>query len=640
MAYLPINICVRRDTIEILFVNIILMKIVHRTGLVLAPLIILGIMVVGAVRAQAQVQIDLVSPQSGSTGVLVPAALEVTVTEAGGQSVDVAFYGEVQASSSTSFTLIPIPDTQYYAELNNGIFEIQTQWIAAQKNARNIFFASHEGDIVDNWYTTSEWEIASTAMATLDPIVPYGINLGNHDMSTSTRLTEVYNQYFGPSRYAGKSWYKGSFPEGTNNNSYQIVSESGMDFLFLNLEFCPTAAVIQWANGVLAAHPSLRTVVTTHGYLDASGNRNISAGSGGCVGTSNNTQYIWDQLIYPNAQIFLVLTGHTLGESRRTDLNIAGKPVHQLLADYQGRTNGGDGWLRIMTFKPGEDKIYVETYSPTLNAYETDSNSKFTLSYDMDDYVELGNVQDVASGSNAQFTWSNLSPVTVYKWFVRALDGDGNVTASPLWSFKTEGNELPISRAGSDQTVTDTDKTGAEPITLDGSASSDPDGSIVAYEWKEGSVTLATTPNFTADFAVGTHSMVLTVTDSGGAQSSDMVVITVEAAPVIKAVHVGNITLTNELFIKGKNRSCRVTATVKALNQDTVSATGVTVAGAWSGAYVRTGSAVTDAAGNAVFRTNQVSNCGTFNFGVTNMSLSGFIYDSAANAETSDSITI
>jgi hypothetical protein len=606
-----------------------------------ARLLVLGLVIVlFASEAQAATTVTPVGPADGSTGVSVPVTLEAAVTQSEGSPVDVTFYGQVpNASSSSSFTLIPIPDTQYYAKYNNGIFEQQTQWIKDQIVPRNIFFASHEGDIVDDWWSTAEWDIASTAMATLDPVLPYGINLGNHDMSTSTRLTEIYNQYFGTWRYEGKEWYRGSYPEGTNNNSYQLVSKNGMDFLFLNLEFCPTSPVITWANSVLAAHPNERTIVTTHGYLDANGNRNISAGSGGCVGTSNNTQYIWDQLIYPNPQIFLVLTGHTLGESRRTDLNIAGNPVHQLLADYQGRANGGDGWLRIMTFKPGEDKIYVETYSVTKNMYETDANSKFVLDYDMDDFQPLGTVLGVTSGSNAQFTWDNLASLTTHQWFAEA-SGNAETATTPVWSFRTYGNELPVARAGNDQSVTDADRNGVESLTVDGSASSDTDGTVESYVWKEGATVLGTSALLTQDFGVGAHTLTLTVTDNGGAQSSDTVVLTVTAAPVVRTLHVGNISLTNELTIKGKNRVCRVTSVVKALNQDGMAAAGTTLTGVWSGAFSRTDTATADSSGNAIFRTSNVNGCGTFNFRVSNMSLTGYTYDSAANVETSDTITI
>ena len=53
-------------------------------------------------------------------------------------------------------------------------------------------------------------------------------------------------------------------------------------------------------------------------------------------------------------------------------------------------------------------------------------------------------------------------------------------------------NLPPLADAGSDQTVTDNDRDGTELVTLDGSASSDRDGSIVSYEWREGNTPIAT----------------------------------------------------------------------------------------------------------------------------------------------------
>ena len=77
-----------------------------------------------------------------------------------------------------------------------------------------------------------------------------------------------------------------------------------------------------------------------------------------------------------------MLCGHDSGEAFRSD-TVRGYTVYQVMADYQSRSNGGDGWLRILDFNPVEDLIYVKTYSPHLNKYETDSNSQFTLFYDM-----------------------------------------------------------------------------------------------------------------------------------------------------------------------------------------------------------------------------------------------------------------
>jgi len=93
------------------------------------------------------------------------------------------------------------------------------------------------------------------------------------------------------------------------------------------------------------------------------------------------------------------------------------------------------------------------------------------------------------------------------------------------------GNQLPTANAGGNQTVTDTDDGGDESVTLDGSGSTDPDGSIASWVWTEGASEIATGETPLVTFAVGTHTVTLTVTDNEGATDTDQVVITVEAAP-------------------------------------------------------------------------------------------------------------
>jgi len=93
-------------------------------------------------------------------------------------------------------------------------------------------------------------------------------------------------------------------------------------------------------------------------------------------------------------------------------------------------------------------------------------------------------------------------------------------------------NTLPVARAGQDLTAFED-----TPVTLDGSASSDDDGSIRAYEWSEGAVVLSQNQSFTKnDFPIGEHVISLTVTDDRGASSSDSVLITIEEDPNIPPV--------------------------------------------------------------------------------------------------------
>ena len=88
-------------------------------------------------------------------------------------------------------------------------------------------------------------------------------------------------------------------------------------------------------------------------------------------------------------------------------------------------------------------------------------------------------------------------------------------------------NLPPLADAGPDQTVTDNDGDGAELVTLDGSASSDPNGSIVSYEWREGSTPIATGATPAVWLSVGIHTLTLEVTDDDGESATDSVVVTV-----------------------------------------------------------------------------------------------------------------
>ena len=70
-----------------------------------------------------------------------------------------------------------------------------------------------------------------------------------------------------------------------------------------------------------------------------------------------------------------------------------------MLADYQDRASGGEGWLRILRFVPADNKVYVQTYSPWLNRFETDADSEFTLDFPMGGAFEAAGSVTVSSGS-------------------------------------------------------------------------------------------------------------------------------------------------------------------------------------------------------------------------------------------------
>jgi thermitase len=88
-------------------------------------------------------------------------------------------------------------------------------------------------------------------------------------------------------------------------------------------------------------------------------------------------------------------------------------------------------------------------------------------------------------------------------------------------------NLAPVANAGDDQTVSDGDGNGMELVSLDGSGSVDPDGSIVGYEWREGGTFVSYGEMPAVWLSVGIHSLTLEVTDDQAATGTDTVVVTV-----------------------------------------------------------------------------------------------------------------
>ncbi len=79
------------------------------------------------------------------------------------------------AESADNFTIVALPDTQFYSQSYPAIFSAQTQWIVNNKDALNIVYVAHEGDIVNVATDTTQWDNADTAMDLLEnPVTTTG----------------------------------------------------------------------------------------------------------------------------------------------------------------------------------------------------------------------------------------------------------------------------------------------------------------------------------------------------------------------------------------------------------------------------------------------------------------------------------
>ena len=107
----------------------------------------------------------------------------------------------------------------------------------------------------------------------------------------------------------------------------------------------------------------------------------------------------------------------------------------------------------------------------------------------------------------------------------------------------------PVADAGEDQTVEDTDDNGSETIILDGSGSSDSDGSIASYVWTKSGNQIATGVEPTVSLVVGSHTIILTVTDDKGKTDTDQVTVSVDGVVPNEAPQANAVAIAGSLVV-------------------------------------------------------------------------------------------
>ena len=260
-----------------------------------------------------------------------------------------------------TFTIAVIPDTQIYVQTPEGaaIFAQQIQWVVDQRASRNIVFASHVGDVVQNPESVTEWDRAEVAMAPLDEVdLPYGIAPGNHDMEDEDGSAAEYDARFGADRYLDRSWFGGSHEAEGNRSSFQYVSTPHHELLMVHIRhlqsrYGPVEPVLAWLSDLLAAHPDHLAFVTTHEFTSPSGGVAINA---------------LQDVLESTCNVAAVFSGHRLpGVARGTLTDECGRQVPHVLTNYQGLDDGGQGFLRTVEIDPLTLTANFEVYSPTLD---------------------------------------------------------------------------------------------------------------------------------------------------------------------------------------------------------------------------------------------------------------------------------
>ena len=357
--------------------------------------------------------------------------------------------------SSYDFTLAWESDTQYYnSDPANHKHQVAIHdYLLAERDDLNLQYLFHTGDIVDDGTVTEQWQRADVQYDRLDAAgLPYGVLAGNHDVDQKNDDYTGYSQWFGEERYAGNPWYGGSHLD--NRGHYDLVSTGGVDLLVLSMGWAPGDAEIAWMNEVLAQYPERTAIINLHEYMLTTG------------GLGPMPQRIYDEVVATNPNVSMVMSGHYHDAFTRYDQfdddgdGAPDRTVTQMLFDYQGLPEGGQGFLRLLHFDNVGQQITVRTYSPSLDRYDSDDPSlelqhqEFTIPYataGLDPHAAtlrtnaftaevqstqlIGSVADVPGGTETTVAWPG-APLGDLGWYVTATDPYGAVGRSGVSTLR------------------------------------------------------------------------------------------------------------------------------------------------------------------------------------------------------------
>ncbi|PZQ89856.1 MAG: hypothetical protein DI534_08800 [Leifsonia xyli] len=371
--------------------------------------------------------------------------------------------GAFENPADYDLALSHITDTQYLTESYPEVYAQGVSWIAANADARKIAFATHTGDIIQNHVDPAqneerarvEFERASRIQGILDDAgVANSVLPGNHDNIRGADAT-LFNEYFGPDRYAGTPWYGGSLAPDDNSANYSTFERAGAKFLMLSLPYAYAEREIAWAEQVVTSHPDYNVVLSTHehvtpkteevGALRSSGSRWVS-----------RADELWNRVIAPNRNVVLMLSGHFHGIGQIVTRNaggIEGHTVVELLADYQEfRTETGEratGFQRLLQLDLASGGVAVDSYSPRLDA---DTAARYDYPQFVPDTGDamLGSNQRpwriVADGLERRYTPADEQfAVTVQFQYAKSVATDAVTASAPA---RTSLRELMLRRPG------------------------------------------------------------------------------------------------------------------------------------------------------------------------------------------------
>lgn len=196
---------------------------------------------------------------------------------------------------------------------------------------------------------------------------------------------------------------------------------------------------------------------------------------------------------------------------------------------------------KITFLKPDENtvnSITVTAISPNAGPIAgsqavTITGTNFTTAADTTVATVGGQPLTNVVVQNSTTITATTPPNTAGLKSVTITNSIGTATLANAYNYVVGGGTVPpVANAGPDISSPVSHLNHGH-VTLDGSASFDPDGFIANYTWTEGTTVLSsgTASQVVAELTQGVHSITLTVTDNDNLTSSDPVRVTITSGP-------------------------------------------------------------------------------------------------------------
>jgi len=264
-------------------------------------------------------------------------------------------------ATDPDFSIVVLPDTQYYHGNYGYVFQDQVNWVVAHQNAFNVKAVVGVGDIVDGggypvdsagnvtgtcrtvppsgWQT--QWQQARSAINVLNAHgIYYQPTIGNHDYDCEAdrpqpRSASNYFHHFGNLGISPSAYFLDQYGNRTPN-FYKTMKIGSAKFMILSLELFPQSWVVNAANALIAQFNG-PVIVATHAYLSSDGSgptfgatvppgtayplcSGFSSKTYGCladslhsynpVGGGTDGIGLWYNLLSQHPNVFMALSGH------------------------------------------------------------------------------------------------------------------------------------------------------------------------------------------------------------------------------------------------------------------------------------------------------------------------------------------